>query len=163
MSFKNLSTAKRTGIVCAIEVYEVYNREEASQPSFFDEIAEESDYTLFLTKEGIVRLATDKGNRKITDEKSIDICGFCGVELLNIYREDNYDNRIFRHFADGIEYDVQICTDIEVYCEEVGCYDEWEKVTVESYEFDKAVDLAVKNGGFTNMEDWVNHIVQLHQ
>ena len=162
--FKTTKGAKNSGVVAGIEAREIYGIDENG----FVESYDEPDVTLFLTREGILREPTKNGNRKISDERAIKLIGYCGFELLNVFKNETQRGKYkeLHHTVGAVGYEIAICDDVPAYCDD-GMdgynYDDWEVAPIESWEIDKALDIAVKNAKCESVEEYVDKIVKLHK
>jgi len=100
--FKTIAAMQRTGVIATVELYE---------PN-----CEEPDLVLFLTKTGTLRKPGKNGNRTITAEQAEELTGKNGLGWLHeLHKEQQGNKYLDRNFGD---YEVDICQDLDVYCEE---------------------------------------------
>ena len=124
--FKTIAAMQKTGVIATVELYE---------PQY-----EEPDLVLFLTKTGVLRKPTKSGNRKITTEKAIELTGKSGLGWLHeLHKEQQGNKHLDRTFG---EYEVDLCQDLDVYCEEE--VDEFEPYQITDLDMDIAEDLHFK-------------------
>lgn len=132
--FKTLASAKRTGAVATIEVYELNDDLEPY---------EDIDKVFILTRTGIVREVTENGNKKISDDKAIALTGNHGLGWLhNLYKkhlQNPYYQEVIRFEHNDVFYEAELCEDLEVYCEEDDV--EYEVIPITSLDLDIAEDL----------------------
>ena len=100
--FKSITTLQRTGVIATVEVYK---KGEEDRTAYF-----------FLTKKGEMREPTNQGNKKITSAKAEKLTGKNGLGWLHeLHKEQNGNKYLDRDFG---EYEIDICQDLDVYCEE---------------------------------------------
>lgn len=124
--FKTIAAMQRTGVIATVELYEAD--------------AQEPDLVLFLTKTGTLRKPTKNGNRKITSEQAEKLTGKHGLGWLHeLHKEQQGNPHLHRNFGD---YEVDICQDLDVYCEED--VDNYEPYQITDLDMEIAYDLHLK-------------------
>lgn len=125
--FKNIAAMQRTGVIATVELYE---KDSEYREDYF-----------FLTKKGELREPTPKGNRTMTPQKAELLTGKNGLGWLHeLHKEQQGNKNLDRTFG---EYDVCICQDCYIYCED-GVEEDYDEYQVTDLDMNIAEELHFK-------------------